>query len=100
MEDKKERLKHAILDKLNEKCSHPKECSLCGKREWAINEGIFEMREFSYSLKLRLQEGLIPLISIMCNNCGNMLLVNPIALGVDKEFLLLEEKPKEEEVKK
>jgi hypothetical protein len=60
-------------------------CPMCGGGDWSIQNKIFKLMEFT---KQGLVVGgpVIPVIPVVCNNCGNTILMNAIVPDlVEKE---------------
>ena len=58
-------------------------CPMCNARKWNIQSKAFELREY-YGGDLVIGRGpIIPVIPIICTNCGNTVLVNSLVAGVD-----------------
>ncbi len=71
-------------------------CPLCGTSDWQVQDSVFELRQFSGG-GLQLGGSIIPLVPVICANCGNTVLVNALKAGVlDRP----EDSAKAEEVKK
>jgi hypothetical protein len=64
----------------------PTTCSICGEaRSWVVNDTVFEMREFNDgNLIIGGQTKVMPVISVNCSNCGNLILLSAIKIGVIK----------------
>jgi hypothetical protein len=60
---------------------HP--CNMCGIGDWNVQDVAYELRQVS-AAALALGGPLIPVIPVVCNNCGNTVLVNAITAGVMK----------------
>jgi hypothetical protein len=60
-------------------------CPLCGVRKWNVQSKSFELREF-HGGGLVLGPGpIIPVIPVVCTNCGNTILINSLVAGVEME---------------
>ena len=59
-------------------------CDSCGANKWIINDGIFELREFNGGNLIigGKDTSIIPFITIICGNCGRMVLYNAIMVGI------------------
>jgi hypothetical protein len=55
-------------------------CTMCGQISWAVNDSVFQIIEF--------QKGLVhggaalPVIPVICRNCGNTVFVNAVVAGI------------------
>jgi len=73
-----------LIQHLNTKWQN-RPCPLCGARQWNVQDKIFELREF-HGGNLVLGAGpIIPVIPVICTNCGNTVLVNPLVAGITVE---------------
>lgn len=68
-----------LLDVINEKWK-TKNCLLCASNNWSINSDIMTLVGVGSDKALQLGGKFIPLIAITCNECGNTILVNPLAI--------------------
>lgn len=59
-------------------------CSMCGEGSWAVQDSAFQMTEFSHG-GLAIGGPVIPVVPVMCSNCGNTVLINAILAGVVKQ---------------
>jgi len=60
----------------------PIECSVCKHKEWAINDYLFEVRDFLGGGLTVDRAIVIPLVVLNCKTCSNTLLFNAVQLGV------------------
>jgi hypothetical protein len=56
-------------------------CPMCGISNWNVQGRVFQLMEFNEG-NLVLGGQLIPVVPIICNNCGNTVLVNAIVAGI------------------
>ena len=71
-----------LLSQLNDWRKSSKPCVICGQSSWAVNDTIFELREFNEgNLVIGEKCAIMPLVPVICNNCGNTL-EHPISLYV------------------
>jgi hypothetical protein len=57
-------------------------CKVCGQEQWTYDTTVYELREFLAG-GLRIGGGgIVPCVVMTCVNCGNMNLINAVALGV------------------
>ena len=56
---------------------------MCGIGGWNVQDSTYQLLEFNQG-SLVIGGPVIPVIPIVCNNCGNTLLVNAIIAGVLK----------------
>lgn len=66
-----------IINHLNEKWQG-RPCPMCGKGKWSVNDKIFELREFNEGNLIVGGGPIIPVIPIICESCGNTILINAI----------------------
>lgn len=68
---------------LDERWGMPrKECTVCGMREWGINDSVFELREFFGPTTVLGHGKLFPVIPVTCSHCGNTVFFNAIPAGI------------------
>ncbi len=74
-----------LIKILNEKWkSRP--CLMCGDANWIVSNKVFELREFNEGNLIIGGGGPItPVVTITCGNCGNIVMVNPMAIGLLKK---------------
>jgi len=61
-------------------------CFICKSKSWIISDKIFEIREFlGGSLRIDVNTSILPLISVTCSKCGNVIFFNALTLGIDLE---------------
>ena len=70
-------------------------CQQCGVGDWQVQDSAFELRQF-HGGGLRIGGPLIPVVPVVCSNCGNTILVNALIAGA----LERPEEKKPEEAKK
>lgn len=58
-------------------------CPMCATGNWNVQDSTFQLTEFNQGAMV-LGGPVIPVIPIVCNNCGNTLLINAITAGVIK----------------
>ena len=59
------------------------ECPICGTKEWAMSDTVFEIREFhGGGIVVGGESKILPVISLNCIKCGYTHFINAIALGV------------------
>lgn len=68
-------------------------CPMCGGREWEmISQTLFTPLEIGEGMDIRLGGKMIPLVPIVCKNCGFVAEINALSVGaVDKEVKKEEE---------
>lgn len=73
-----------LINILNEKW-HGRHCPMCGEGNWIVSNKIFELREFNDGNIVIGSGPITPLLTITCGNCGNIVMVNPMAIGLLKK---------------
>jgi hypothetical protein len=56
-------------------------CTMCSIVTWSVQDSTFELREFNQG-NMVLGGPLIPVVPVICSNCGNTVLVNAIMAGL------------------
>jgi hypothetical protein len=73
-----------INDFLEKNWASPQNCSVCHKNSWNISPEVFELRSFhGGSMVIGGKSGIVPLILITCDNCGNTIFINALIAGLD-----------------
>ncbi len=74
------------IDKLIKKLIELKinNCPVCKSDKLVVSDVVFEIREFKKGALVLGSSKIAPLISVTCENCGNIILFNAIKLGVIK----------------
>jgi hypothetical protein len=58
-------------------------CQMCGIGNWAVQDKAYELREF-HSGGLVVGGPVLPVVPVVCSNCGNTILVSAIVGGALK----------------
>jgi len=56
-------------------------CPMCGIATWSVQDSTYQLIEFTQGA-LRVGGPVVPVIPVVCQNCGNTILVNAIVAGV------------------
>ena len=56
-------------------------CPMCHVVNWTVQDSIYQLLQFNQGV-LRIGGPVIPVIPVVCNNCGNTVLVNAITAGL------------------
>jgi len=63
--------------------SHNTTCSVCGLPHFVIIDKLYELREFNDgNLIVGGDSSILPLVIISCMNCGNLITMSAIKLGL------------------
>ena len=85
---------------LEEKWKGRKECPICGSNSWALPDVVSEVRPFM-PRAWGLTAGLMPLVLVVCDNCGHTLAFNALVMGLvehpEPEVEEAEEQPDDDE---
>ncbi len=68
-----------MLSYLQEKWGD-RQCPMCGKGPLTVQDKVFQLTEFHHG-SLVMGGPLVPIVPVVCNNCGNTILVNAIIAG-------------------
>ena len=71
-----------IKDWLTNKKAFKSNCVVCGDNTWNISDSVFQLIEFSQQGGIRIGGPIQPIVTILCNNCGNTILLNALQSGV------------------
>lgn len=59
------------------------QCGVCGRQNWTYDTRVYELREFTGGgMIVGPSVAIIPCIVMTCGHCGNMNILNAVALGV------------------
>jgi hypothetical protein len=73
-----------VIERIRAK-GEPPTCTVCGSQSWSITPYLAEVRMF-HGRDFVLGGTSIPLVPVICNTCGNTLLISAIVLGIiDRE---------------
>jgi len=68
-----------MIEHLREKWKNP--CPMCGINNWNVQDTAYELREFHGGNVVFGSGPIIPVVPVICANCGNVVLVNAIVAG-------------------
>lgn len=71
-------MKKAAFGRIGSVWTKEKSCIICGQEKWSMSDKIFSLNQFGVNQK---QNQIIPLIVLICSNCGNTISFNAITLG-------------------
>jgi hypothetical protein len=57
-------------------------CPMCGVGNWNVQDTTFELREFNEGNLIVGGGPIIPIVPVICSNCGNTVLVNALSAGL------------------
>ena len=69
-----------LIKNINEKWKR-KNCPMCEKNNWFIDENIVTVLKVDDKKDVKIGEQFDPLVSFTCMECGNVLFVNPLVIG-------------------
>jgi hypothetical protein len=73
-----------MLSKIKELWTTGNQCQICEHRDWSVSDRVFELREFhGGDLKIG-GSSVFPTVPVTCNNCGNVVFLNALILGLAK----------------
>lgn len=70
-----------VLEHLRDKWGSGKRCPMCDSPDWSVQESTFEIRDW-HPHAVMASGRVILVVPVICNNCGNTVLVNAIAAGI------------------
>ena len=68
-----------LLERINAKWK-TKTCPMCQKNNWNIGKNLVSTVNLSDDGGVELGGSVMPLVPIICMNCGNVLFVNPLVI--------------------
>ena len=66
---------------LNEKWPEPQACAVCKKVDWKFSDKLYALTEYDPEY-LSLERYKLPLIALVCTNCGNTILFHEKYMGI------------------
>lgn len=60
---------------------HGRGCPMCNSGPWNVQETMYELREFHGGAFVVGGVPIIPVVPVICQNCGHTVLVNAIQAG-------------------
>jgi hypothetical protein len=60
---------------------HGRTCPICTVGSWNVQDSSFELREFNGG-NMVIGGPIIPVVPVICSNCGNTVLINAIMAGL------------------
>src|ERR1700753_388856 len=61
----------------------PSSCGICKQNSWGLPQHVYEMREFHGGTLVIGGSPIVPVCPVVCNICGNTVLVNALIAGLD-----------------
>jgi hypothetical protein len=71
-----------IISHLEQKWGPGRICPMCGQSSWKVQDSAFQLIEYHEGAALVLGGPVIPVVPVICGNCGHTVLVNAILAGV------------------
>lgn len=73
-----------IIDYIRKKWTTPSTCPVCKNNNWTVSTDVYEVRLFhGGNMVIGGKSSIMPLIPVICNECGNTILFNAIITGLD-----------------
>lgn len=66
-----------LIENINRNWS-TKNCPMCGGNNWAISDDVMAMMRVGENNDIMLGGRITPVVPVICNECGNTVLINPI----------------------
>jgi len=83
----KEDVQRRLLDALQSKTGGQKPCALCGKIQWHVIDGFVFLPTPKQPSKVVAGGRGMPVLPLVCGNCGNTHLLNLFMLGFSESEL-------------
>jgi len=80
MAEKKEINIQNVIKHLSEKWGN-QSCPMCGSNDWNVSDTIYELRKYHGGNLIIGGGPILPIVPIICNNCGNSIFINAIISG-------------------
>jgi ribosomal protein S27AE len=71
-----------VIEHLRQKWGANRFCPMCGVNQWSVQDSMYQLLQLNQGAALVIGSPVIPVIPVVCNNCGNTVLVNAIAAGL------------------
>lgn len=69
-----------LIDHINARWAN-KACPMCGRNNWNIDAEMMTMLGVGEDKSINLGGKIMPMVPIICNECGNVVLVNPLVIN-------------------
>ncbi len=70
------------IEHLKKTWGEERQCPMCGESKFGVSDMIFELREFhDEDSAVIIGGGIAPVIPVVCQNCGNTILISAIVTG-------------------
>lgn len=76
--------KEKLIDIINQKWV-TKNCPMCGKNNWNIDDDIMSMISVGKNHSIQIGNKIIPVVTVTCKECGNTIFVNPLVIHCLKD---------------
>lgn len=73
-----------LINTINQRWS-TKNCPMCGANNWTIGEDVVTMVRVDENNSIQLGGKITPVVPMICSNCGNTLLINPLVIQCSEE---------------
>jgi len=67
---------------LNERWHEPRSCTVCKETDLTFSDTLFSLAEFNPDNLFAVTTE-IPVVALVCSNCGNVTLFNAIVMGIE-----------------
>lgn len=58
-------------------------CPMCGENNFEVTKKVFKLRDYHQSfLCFENESSVMPVLPVICTNCGNTILINAITIGL------------------
>lgn len=87
----KKKIKKATPEEIIEfvkKKWNDKKCPMCGNDKWDVSKSYFALQGFDDDDVLVFGgqgSPLMPMVTLICSNCGNIIFINPLSMGLLKQ---------------
>ena len=71
-----------FIEHLRAKWGNSRPCPVCGGTNWTVGDSSYELREYRGGDFLVGQVPIMPLVPVICTNCGNTILINSIVAQI------------------
>jgi len=78
-----EEQKNTVLNKLRQYKNDRSACDVCGADDWSVIDKVWAIMEAPDEIKENVAA--IPVIAVMCNNCGHIHFLNSLKFGISPQ---------------
>jgi len=90
-----EEQKNRVLEKLRQYKNDRSACDVCGSDDWSVIDKVWAIMEAPTENNENMTA--IPVIAVMCNNCGHIHFLNSFKFGISPQPKMTDNNARQEE---